>query len=314
MTESVPPDLMVETTEKAPEGEPSKLVVRSLRQDAWRELRAKPLFWVSAFIIAVFVLMAVAPGLFTNTDPREAVLSEFSKAPDGENWFGRDRQGYDIYSRCIYGARASILVGLLATIGTAALGSVLGLIAGYAGGAVDGIISRVSEIFFALPLILGAIIILYTLRGDDDGYFWIIGQVVVVLVVLGWPGIFRLMRSSVLQIKPNDYVQAARALGASPTRISFKHILPNAVGPVIVVTTINLGAYISAEAALSFLGIGLRPPTVSWGVMISDATQSMRSAPWTLWFPAAFLSIAVLGFIMLGDVVRDAFDPKSRAR
>ncbi|WP_457623726.1 ABC transporter permease [Nocardioides secundeburneus] len=305
---------MVETTEKAPEGEPSKLVVRSLRQDAWRELRAKPLFWVSAFIIAVFVLMAVAPGLFTNTDPREAVLSEFSKAPDGENWFGRDRQGYDIYSRCIYGARASILVGLLATIGTAALGSVLGLIAGYAGGAVDGIISRVSEIFFALPLILGAIIILYTLRGDDDGYFWIIGQVVVVLVVLGWPGIFRLMRSSVLQIKPNDYVQAARALGASPTRISFKHILPNAVGPVIVVTTINLGAYISAEAALSFLGIGLRPPTVSWGVMISDATQSMRSAPWTLWFPAAFLSIAVLGFIMLGDVVRDAFDPKSRAR
>lgn len=314
MTESVPPDLMVETTEKTPEGEPSKLVVRSLRQDAWRELRAKPLFWVSAFIIAVFVLMAVAPGLFTNTDPREAVLSEFSKAPDGENWFGRDRQGYDIYSRCIYGARASILVGLLATIGTAALGSVLGLIAGYAGGAVDGIISRVSEIFFALPLILGAIIILYTLRGDDDGYFWIIGQVVVVLVVLGWPGIFRLMRSSVLQIKPNDYVQAARALGASPTRISFKHILPNAVGPVIVVTTINLGAYISAEAALSFLGIGLRPPTVSWGVMISDATQSMRSAPWTLWFPAAFLSIAVLGFIMLGDVVRDAFDPKSRAR
>lgn len=314
MTESVPPDLLVETTEPGTTAEKGKVKIRSLRQDAWRELRAKPLFWISAFIIVVFVVMAIAPGLFTDTDPREAVLGESNKSPDGTNWFGRDTQGYDIYARCIYGARASILVGLFATLGTALVGSVFGLIAGYAGGAVDGVISRVSEIFFALPLLLGAIIILYTLRGDDDGYLWIIGQVVIVLVVLGWPGVFRLMRSSVLQIKPNDYVQAARALGASPTRISFSHILPNALGPVIVVATINLGAYISAEAALSFLGIGLRPPTVSWGVMISDATASMRSSPHTLWFPAAFLSIAVLGFIMLGDAVRDAFDPKSRAR
>jgi oligopeptide transport system permease protein len=130
--------------------------------------------------------------------------------------------------------------------------------------------------------------------------------------VLGWPSIFRLMRSSGRQVKPNDYVQAARALGASPFRVVTSHILPNALGPVIVVTTINLGVFIAVEASLSFLGIGLRPPTVSWGVMISDATRAMRSAPHTLMFPALFLSLAVLSFIMLGDAIRDAFDPKSR--
>lgn len=288
--------------------------VRSVTGDAWRELRRKPLFWVSAVIIVVFVVMAVAPGLFTNVDPREAVLSEASKTPDGQNIFGRDRQGYDIYSRCIYGARASILVGLLAVIGTVIIGTLLGLVAGYRGGLIDSVLGRVAEVFFALPLLLGAVIILYTIQGEDDGYFTIVLQVSLVLVVLGWPNIFRLLRSSVLQVKPNDYVQAARALGASPTRISFSHILPNAIGPVIVVSTINLGVYISSEAALSFLGIGLRPPTVSWGVMISQATDSMRSAPHTLLFPALFLSLAVLGFIMLGDAVRDALDPKSKSR
>jgi oligopeptide transport system permease protein len=285
---------------------------RSLRGDAWRALRRKPMFWISAAIISVFVVMAIAPGLFTNTDPREAFLSQAREAPSSDAWFGRDMQGYDIYSRVIYGARASILVGVFAAAGVAVLGSILGLVAGYMGGIVDTLLSRVAEIFFAIPLILGAIIILYSLRSDDASYFRIVGQVVVVLVVLGWPSIFRLMRSSVLQVKPNDYVQAARALGASPWRIVSRHILPNAMGPVIVVTTINLGVYISVEAALSFLGIGLAPPTVSWGVMISDATAAMRSAEHVILFPAAALSLAVLGFIMLGDAVRDAFDPKSR--
>ncbi len=294
----------------APAGETGK--PRSLRGDAWRDLRKSPLFWISAITILIFLLMATFPGLFTNTDPREAVLSDARADPSAENWFGRDQQGYDLYSRCIYGARASILVGVCATLGTAFLGVVTGLIAGYATGGMDSLVSRVAEIFFALPLVLGAIIILTSLQGDEDGYFTIVFQVVMVLVILGWPSIFRLMRSSVLQVKPNDYVQAARALGASPWRVVVSHILPNALGPVIVVSTINLGVYISAEAALSFLGIGLRPPTVSWGVMISQATSSMRSAPHVLLFPAAFLSVAVLGFIMLGDAVRDAFDPKSR--
>lgn len=257
--------------------------------------------------------MAVWPSLFTDTDPREAILGEARKSPSSENWFGRDVQGYDLYARCIYGARASILVGIFAALGTLVIGSAFGLLAGYSGGWVDSLISRFAEIFFALPLILGAIIILTSLP-ESDTYLLVVFRVVLVLVVLGWPSIFRLMRSSVLQVKPNDYVQAARALGASPLRVARSHILPNALGPVIVVTTINLGVFIAVEASLSFLGIGLQPPTVSWGVMISEASRAIRSAPHTLLFPAIFLSFAVLSFIMLGDAIRDAFDPKSRAR
>lgn len=285
--------------------------VRSLRADAWLDLRRNPLFWISAALILLFVVMAIAPGLFTDTSPRETVLSEARTPPSSENWFGRDVQGYDLYARCIYGARASILVGVFAAAGTAIIGTILGLLAGYASGASDAIVSRVAEIFFALPLILGAIIILTSLPPSDE-YFVIVFKVVLVFWVLGWPAIFRLMRSSVMQVRPNDYVQAARALGASPWRIVTSHILPNAVAPVIVVSTINLGVFISVEATLSFLGIGLQPPTISWGVMISDALVAMRSAPHVLLFPAAFLSVAVLAFIMLGDAISDAFDPKSR--
>src|SRR5699024_10057113 len=145
-----------------------------------------------------------------------------------------------------------------------------------------------------------------------QGYFGVILQVVLVLVIFGWPSLMRLMRSSVIQVKPNDYVQAARALGASPMRIIRRHVLPSAMAPAIVVSTINLGAYIAIEATLSFLGIGLVPPVVSWGVMINDALVALRTDPYILFFPALFLSLTVLAFIMLGDAVRDAFDPKSR--
>jgi len=285
--------------------------VRSLGADAWQDLRRNKLFWISAALIVLFGLMAIWPSLFTDTSPREAVLSEARTPPSSENWFGRDVQGYDLYSRCIYGARASILVGIFATLLVSITGSIAGLVAGYKGGWLDSVIGRVAEVFFALPLILGGIIILTSLP-ESDRYVVIVFKVVLVFWVLTWPSIFRLMRSSVLQVKPNDYVQAARALGASPLRIVTSHILPNALGPVIVVSTINLGLFISAEASLSFLGIGLQPPTVSWGVMISDALVAMRSAPHVLLFPAAFLSLAVLAFIMLGDAVRDAFDPKNK--
>ncbi len=286
--------------------------VRSLREDAWRDLRHSPMFWMSAILITLFLVMAIAPGLFTNTDPRATTLSEARSSPTSDNWFGRDVQGYDLYARCIYGARASIIVGVFATLGTMLIGIVTGLLAGYARGWVDGVVSRIAEVFFGLPLILGAIIILITLQGDDDSYLWIVMQVVLVLTVLGWPSVFRLMRASVLQVAPNDYIQSARALGASPLRIVRRHVLPNAIGPVIVISTINLGGFIAAEAALSFLGIGLRPPTISWGVMIDSGLSARSSAPHVLLFPALFLSLTVLAFIMLGDAIREAFDPKSR--
>ncbi len=284
---------------------------RSLASDAWRSMRKNPFFWISSALIAVFLLMAIWPGLFTSTNPTEAILKDARVRPNADAWFGREIQGYDIYARCIYGARASILVGLLATIGTTLIGGIVGVFAGYAGGWADTLLSRIGDIFFAIPLLLGAVIVLVTLPATDN-YFFIVLKVVLALVVLGWPSMARLMRSSVIQVKPNDYVQAARALGASPWRVIRSHIVPNALAPMIVVATINLGAYISAEATLSYLGIGLQPPTVSWGVDISAAVVGMRTTPHMLFFPSLFLSLAVLAFIMLGDVVRDALDPKNR--
>ncbi len=286
---------------------------RSLTSDAWRAMRRNPMFWISATMIAVFVLMAVWPGLFTKTDPTFANLAESRSKPGDGTWFGRDFQGYDIYARCIYGARASILVGLFTTTGTVLVGGFIGIMSGYLGGWVDSLLSRIGDVFFAIPLLLGAIIFLVSLPDFfNNNYLLVVLKVVLALVVLGWPSLARLMRSSVIQVKPNDYVQAARALGASPLRVIRSHILPNALAPMIVVATINLGAYIAAEATLSFLGIGLQAPAISWGIDISSAIVGLRTTPHMLFFPSLFLSLAVLAFIMLGDVVRDALDPKNR--
>jgi oligopeptide transport system permease protein len=292
---------------------PGQDEARSLTSDAWRSLKKNPIFWVSMGLIVAFLLMAVWPSLFTNVDPANAVLKEARERPSANAWFGRDIQGYDIYSRTIYGARASILVGVFASIATVLIGGAMGVIAGYYGGWLDAVVSRVTDIFFAIPLLLGGILFMATFPNDvDSPYLLVVGKVVLVLSIFGWPGLARLMRSSVLQVKPNDYVQAARALGATPWRIIRAHVLPNALAPMIVVATINLGVFIAVEATLSFLGIGLTPPAISWGVAISDAIVALRTTPHILLFPSLFLSLAVLAFIMLGDAVRDAFDPKSR--
>ncbi len=288
---------------------------RSLGSDVWDQLRFRPLFWISAALIVVFVVMALFPQLFTGKDPYVADLAKARERPSGDAWFGRDGQGYDVYSRTIYGARASILVGLFSTLFTLLLGSVVGIISGYVGGWIDAVISRVGEIFLGIPLLLGGILFLYIFPSDlETPFLLVVGKVAFVLGLLGWPSIARLMRSSVLQVKPNDYVQAARALGATPLRIIGSHILPNSLASVIVVSTINLGAFISVEATLSFLGIGLQPPAISWGIAISEASGIglIRAAPHMLIFPSIFLSLTVLAFIMLGDAVRDALDPKLR--
>lgn len=289
---------------------------RSLWSDAWRELRRKPFFWVSLALILLFVVMATFPQLFTSIDPLHADLSRAREKPSfGGSLFGRDGQGHDVYARTIYGARSSILVGIFATLATTILGSIIGIMAGFFGGWADALLSRLGDVFFAIPLLLGGILILYTFPSDlQTPYLVVVGKVVMALAILGWPNIARLMRSSVLQVLPNDYVQAARALGASSPRIIISHILPNALAPVIVVATINLGAFIAAEATLSFLGIGLQAPVISWGLAISEASGIglIRAVPHMLIFPSLFLSLTVLAFIMLGDSVRDALDPKLR--
>ena len=279
---------------------------RSLWTDARHDLVRKPLFLVSAVLILGLTVVAIAPQLFTDTDPRFCDLSRSNGKPQAGAPFGYDRQGCDIYSRVLYGARPSISVGLLVTLGAVLVGGTMGALAGFYGRATDAVLSRITDVFFAIPLLLGGIVFL---SAFPDRNIW---TVVLALVVLGWPQLARIMRGAVVSVKESDFVVAARALGASNGRILVRHILPNAIAPVIVVATINLGIYIVAEATLSFLGIGLPPSTVSWGNDISEANVSLRSAPHVLMFPAAALSITVLSFIMLGDAVRDALDPRLR--
>ncbi|MFD5464895.1 ABC transporter permease [Kitasatospora sp. NPDC127059] len=285
---------------------------RSLWGDAWRDLRRRPIFLLSVVLILLLVVMAIFPWAFTDANPRKAdLVHDYLKRPDwtdffGAGWFGYDAQGRSIYARVIYGARASITVGIFVTAAVTLLGGLTGMVAGYYGGAVDAVISRIVDIFFGIPLLLGALVLLnaFTIRT--------VWTVVLALAVLGWTQIARVMRGAVLTVKQSDYVVAGRALGAGTGRLMLRHILPNAVAPVIVVATIALGGYIATEATLSFLGIGLQDPTISWGIDISSAQKVIRTAPYVLFFPAAALSITVLAFIMMGDAVRDALDPKLR--
>lgn len=286
---------------------------RSLWSDAWRDLRRRPLFIIAGAVILLLVVIALFPSWFTSADPGHKDLDFMRRPPSGENWFGNDVQGRDVYARVIYGTRWTLLVGVAASVLTVLIGAFFGILAGYFGGWVDGLISRIGEVFFGLPFVLGAIVILSLVRNAQiRGALPIVFAVVMSISVLSWPVAMRIMRSAAIAAKQQDYVKAARALGARPARIIFRHLLPNCLAPVLVYGTIALGAFIGAEATLSFLGIGLRDPAVSWGVMISDARNYVRVAPHMLLFPAGFLTATVLAFVMLGDAVREALDPKLR--
>ncbi len=279
---------------------------RSLWSDAWHDLRRNPVFVLSAALIVFLVLIAIWPQLIATGNPLACDIARSQDGPAPGHPFGFDLQGCDVYTRTVYGARASVTVGVCATAGSALLGSLLGGLAGFYGGWGDALLSRVSDVFFGIPLILGGLVFLSVVAGTT------VWPVIGFIVLLGWPQIARIARGAVLTAKQNDYVQAARALGAGSGRILLRHIAPNAVAPVIVVSTIALGTYIALEATLSFLGVGLKPPTVSWGIDISQASTQIRNAPHMLLWPAGALSVTVLAFIMLGDAVRDALDPKLR--
>ncbi|MGW6604905.1 ABC transporter permease [Streptomyces sp. NPDC055036] len=279
---------------------------RGLWSDAWRDLRRNPVFVLSALVIVFLVIISIRPSLITAGNP---LSCDLARAQDGSrpgHPFGFNGQGCDVYTRTVHGARTSVVVGVLASLGVAVVGSVLGGLAGFFGGFWDAILSRITDIFFGIPVVLGGLVLLSVVTSST------VWPVIGFMVLLGWPQISRIARGSVITVKQNDFVQAARALGASNPRMMLRHILPNAIAPVIVVATIALGTFIALEATLSYLGVGLKPPTVSWGIDISDASPYIRNSPHMLLWPAGALAITVLAFIMLGDAVRDALDPKLR--
>ncbi|WP_455358650.1 ABC transporter permease [Streptomyces sp. SYSU K21746] len=301
-----------ETLEKrpAPDGGPraagSGEKARSLWSDAWRDLRRNPIFIISGLIIVFLVIISIRPSLIASGNPLSCDLAKAQEGSQPGHPFGFNGQGCDVYTRTVYGARTSVTVGVCATLGVALLGSVLGGLAGFFGGWWDSVLSRITDVFFGIPVVLGGLVFLSVITSTT------VWPVIGFIVLLGWPQIARIARGSVITAKQNDYVQAARALGAGNSRMLLRHIAPNAVAPVIVVATIALGTYIALEATLSYLGVGLKPPAVSWGIDISSASAYIRNAPHMLLWPAGALAVTVLAFIMLGDAVRDALDPKLR--
>ncbi|WP_298585648.1 ABC transporter permease [uncultured Kocuria sp.] len=277
-----------------------------LWRDAWRQLRRNPFFIVGAVLFLVFAVMAVAPQVFTSVDPRDCSLARSGDGPQPGAPFGYDIQGCDYYANVVHGARISLAIGFLAVLGTLVIGVVVGALAGYYGGWIDSLLARVTDIFYGLPLILGAIILLSVL--PERGVL----EVSLALIAFGWMTAMRLVRSNVIGVKQADYVQAARALGARTGRIITKHILPNAMAPVLVYSTIAVGTIIASEATLTFLGVGLQLPEISWGLQINAAQNRLRDAPHLILFPSFFLSLTVLAFILMGDALRDALDPKLR--
>jgi oligopeptide transport system permease protein len=288
----------------------------SLWSDAWSSLKRNPLFWIGAVLGVFFVMMAMFPSLFSRgADPRDCNLSNSKQTPSAEHWLGFDQQGCDYLANVAHGARSSLQIGLLAVIGVLILGIVIGALAGYYGGFADSLLARITDIFFALPLVLGALILLRVapstglpILGDRGP-----GAVAMALALFGWMTAMRLVRSQVIAVKSTDYVAAARAMGASSMRILTRHILPNAVAPVLVYSTIAVGVLIAAEATLTFLGVGLQRPAISWGLQISSGQSLLRTAPHLVLFPSLILSLTVMAFIMMGDALRDALDPRQRS-
>ncbi|MFE2142861.1 ABC transporter permease [Streptomyces sp. NPDC059456] len=285
---------------------------RSLWGDAWADLRRNPYFVVSSVLIFLLLMIAAFPGLFTSADPTKGdLVHHFLTKPElgsigSPDWLGYDGQGRSVYARLIYGTRASIIVAVAVTAIVTVIGAITGMISGYFGGITDAIISRITDIFFGIPFLLGSMVVL---QAFTKRTVW---TVVFALAFLGWTQITRVMRGSVITVKQADYVHAAKALGAGTVRILFRHVLPNAMAPVIVVSTIALGGYVGAEATLSYLGLGLASPTISWGVDISAGSAQIRVAQHILLYPSLMLSVTVLAFIMLGEAVRNALDPKLR--
>ncbi|MFE1347490.1 ABC transporter permease [Streptomyces sp. NPDC058757] len=298
------------TSERPPAPDPSRPPSReraSLSRDAWLELRARPTVWAALVTLLLMTVMALAPGLLTSllTEGGDRCdLAHSKQGPSASHPFGFDLQGCDYLAQVIRGTRPSLIAGLAVTAASLLIAVVLGLLCGFYGGWFDALVSRVTDVFFGLPFVLGATVILVAF--PDHG----LGAMILVLTVLGWTTMTRIMRSQVIALADADYVRAARMLGARPARLMVRHILPNAITPVVVVAMLNVGAVISGEATLDFLGVGLQYPEVSWGLQLNAAQAFVLDHPHLLVFPAFFLSATVLSFILLGDAARDAFDPR----
>jgi ABC-type dipeptide/oligopeptide/nickel transport system permease subunit len=275
------------------------------RKRLFRDNRAR----LGLAIVLVMGLAALLAPLIARQSPITIDLNHLLQRPSADHWLGTDVQGRDLWSRLVYGARVSLTVGFISQGIALLLGVTLGMLAGFYGKWVDEIIMRLADVTLAFPTLLLLIAMVAALQPSMTVVFATIG-------VVGWAGMARLVRGQVLVVRQLEYVQAIRALGGSDIRIMRQHVLPNVIAPVVIAATLGVAGAIMAEAALSFLGLGVPPPAPSWGSMIADGRDldQLRHSPWTSVFPGMAIGLAVLGFNLLGDALRDALDPKQHYR
>lgn len=273
---------------------------------ATERLRTDRRAWFGGGVIVLLALLAIAAPIVARHDPFGIDLINSLEPPSPHHWFGTDIQGRDVWARLVYGARVSLSVGLVSQGIALTLGLILGLVAGYYGRWVDELVMRFADVTLAFPTLLLLIALVAALQPSLTVVFLTIG-------VVGWAGMARLVRGQVLVVRELEFVQAERALGARDSRIIVRHILPSVVAPVVIAATLGVAGAIMAESSLSFLGLGVQPPTPSWGSMIADGRDlyQLRHAPWTSVFPGLAIGAAVLGFNLLGDALRDALDPRA---
>jgi len=270
---------------------------------AWRKMKANKSALVGLFIILFFALLAIAAPLLPVPDPLATSWSAIRKAPSAAHWLGTDDIGRDILSRMIFGARASLMAGVFSVAIAVGIGVPFGLVAGYFGGWVDIVISRVTEAFLAMPFLITAIALAAFLGPS-------LVNAMIAIGLSAMPIFVRLTRGQVLSVKTEDYVEGARSVGLGHLDIMLRYILPNVMPPIIVQATLTIATAIIAEASLSFLGLGQQPPAPSWGSMLNIAKNFLSQAPWMAMWPGAAIFLVVIGFNLLGDGLRDALDPR----
>lgn len=274
-------------------------------KDAWRRFKQNKLALAGIFIILILAIMAFAGGPISGHNYSDNELINSNKSPSAEHWFGTDNLGRDLFARTWYGAKISLFIGLTAAFIDLVIGVLWGSISGYLGGRVDEYMMRFADILSGVPYLLVVILLMVVMKPG----LW---TLIIAMTITGWINMARIVRGEVMRLKTEEYVMAAKSLGASTLRIMSKHLIPNTLGPILVTLTLTVPTAIFTEAFLSFLGLGVPAPLASWGTMSSDALQSFKYYPFQLFFPAFFICLTMLAFNVVGDGMRDALDPKDR--
>ena len=274
--------------------------------DAWRRFRENKIALVALIILVIMVIMVIiGPGI-SGYNFEQMNTDEINQLPSAEHWFGTDDLGRDLFARVFQGGRVSLTIGIVGAVVASVVGSIYGGIASYFGGIVDDIMMRIVEVLLSIPYLLTVILI--SVVTDSKS----IGTMMLALVLTGWCGIARLVRGQMLQLKSQEYILAANALGVSPIKTIMRHMIPNTLGMIIVAITFDIPGYIFSEAFLSYVGLAVQPPDTSWGALASAAQQNFMFYPYQLFFPSLMIALTMLGFTLLGDGLRDALDPKLR--